>query len=221
MTTTLEMEIAYAVQAQVIAILHENGDFDLADRLTRCMRARQERYFGTGWPFSCRNAGCFFCHRAMVRGWSAGFRDWAQQANAATLAIIRIPSTIAIFEGVRWLRRGLRDVRDRTARRKRAWRPVCFGGLACGDARALIMIPHDGVSRQELYDTMSNRWPDLVLQDVADEQPSWEMTSQDAADLGMRRRGIEPLRISIMTQRATRVAVTSTPVIVEPMPVVI
>ena len=83
------------------------------------------------------------------------------------------------------------------------------------------MIRHDGVSRPELYDPMSNRWPDLVLQDVADEQPSWELTSQDAADLGMRRRGIEPLRIAVMTQRATRVIVTPAPVIVEPMPVVI
>ena len=35
------------------------------------------------------------------------------------------------------------------------------------------------------------------------------MTPDDAADLGSRRRGVEPLRIMVMPQRVTRVTVSA------------
>jgi hypothetical protein len=53
------------------------------------------------------------------------------------------------------------------------------------------------------------------------DEPTWEMTADEAADLGNRRRGAEPLRIVIMPQKITRVAIAPAPVMVEPMPVVV
>jgi hypothetical protein len=89
-----------------------------------------------------------------------------------------------------------------------------------GDHRALILVSHQGVDRRELQDALRPRWPDITLKDSEDEEPSWEMTTDDAADLGMRRRGVEPLRIVIMPQQIMRVRVT--PVIeIAPMPVVV
>jgi hypothetical protein len=41
MTTGYEMEMAYSDQQEVIAILNELGDSNLAARLERCMAARQ------------------------------------------------------------------------------------------------------------------------------------------------------------------------------------
>ena len=55
MTTEREMEMAYAVQQQVIAALYEMVIADLAARLQRCMTARQQRHYGDGWPYSCRS----------------------------------------------------------------------------------------------------------------------------------------------------------------------
>jgi hypothetical protein len=62
--------------------------------------------------------------------------------------------------------------------------------------------------------------PSIVLKDLAQEEPPWVMTAGDAADLGTRRRGVEPLRIMVMPQKVQRVIVAPTPVI-EPMAVVI
>jgi hypothetical protein len=47
------------------------------------------------------------------------------------------------------------------------------------------------------------------------------MTADDAAGLGSRRRGVEPLQLTVMPQKITRVTVASAPVILEPMPVVV
>ena len=58
-----------------------------------------------------------------------------------------------------------------------------------------------------MIDVLCRRWPDVVLKDLEYEEPMWEMTTDDAADLGMRRRGVEPLRMLVMPQRITRVTV--------------
>ena len=102
------------------------------------------------------------------------------------------------------------------------WRTVAFGGMVGGDGKALAMISHEGVDRRELQDRLRQRWPEMVLKDLGGEEPVWEMTAEDAADLGTRRRGVEPLRITIMPQRATRVTVAPAPVIeIAPMPVLV
>ena len=109
------MEKAYAAQQEVIDTLHEIGDPDLAARLERCMMARQQRHCGDGWPYSCRSAGCLWCRRTMIRGWWFGMREWSS-ASVSSLAIISVLSPIGVPDAVQRLRRGLRDVRDRTAR---------------------------------------------------------------------------------------------------------
>src|SRR4051794_35285001 len=134
------MEIAYAVQQEVITALHEIGEPDLADRLERCMTARQQRHYGTGWPFSCRSSACLWCRRAMIKGWWAGIRYWSEAATASSLAIVTMPQPAGLFDAVIRLRRGLRDVRDRTARRWRRWRTVSCAGLMGGDHVAMVVI---------------------------------------------------------------------------------
>ena len=89
MTTQHEMETAYLIQQEVIAVLYENGDPDLATRLVRCMTARRERHYGDGWPYSCRSAACVWCRSAMVRGWWFGMRELSS-ATTSSLAIISV-----------------------------------------------------------------------------------------------------------------------------------
>jgi hypothetical protein len=215
------MEMAYTVQQEVIAVVLEIGDHDLAVRLQRCMNARQQRHYGDGWPYSCRSSACFWCRRAMIRGWWAGIRYWSAAATTSSLAIISTRSPTGLPDAARRLRRGLRDVRDRTARRFRRWRAVSSAGMIGGDHTAMVMISHDGVDRRDVLDVLRRRWPDVVLKDLEHEQPMWKMTPDDAADLGSRRRGVEPLRIMVMPQRISRITVTPAPVILEPMPVLV
>ncbi len=221
MTTQCEMEIAYAAQQQVIETLNKIGDLDLAARLQRCMDARRKRHYGDGWPYSCRTPACHWCRRAMVLGWWAGMRYWSEGAQTSSLAIISIQSPAGLPDAVRRLRRGLRDVRDRAARRFKRWRTVSFVGMIGGDHRALVMISHENVERRELHDVLWRRWPEMTLNSLEHEEPMWEMSAQDAADLGRRRRGVEPLRILVMPQKISRATVSPVPIILEPMPVIV
>jgi len=82
------------------------------------------------------------------------------------------------------------------------------------------MISHDGINQRELQDVLWRRWPDIVLKDFEGEEPMWEMTAEDAADLGAHRRGVESLRIVVMPQQIARDTVAPARV-VEPMPVVV
>jgi hypothetical protein len=97
---------------------------------------------------------------------------------------------------------------------------VSIAGLVGGDHRALVMIAHQGVARRELQDVLRQRWPDAVLKELAQEEPAWTMTPDDAADLGSRRRGVEPLRILVMPQRIARVTVAPAHE-TAPMPVIV
>jgi hypothetical protein len=98
---------------------------------------------------------------------------------------------------------------------------VAFAGLMGGDRVAMVMISHEGVDRRELVNVLRGRWPDVVLKDLEQEEPTWAMAAHEAAALGSRRRGVEPLQLTVMPQKITRVTVASAPVILEPMPVVV
>ena len=52
---------------------------------------------------------------------------------------------------------------------------------------------------------LGRRWPDVMVKDLAQEEPVWAMKADDAAELGSRRRGVEPLRIVVMPQKVQRV----------------
>lgn len=219
MTTQRQMEMVYVAQQEVIALLRHDRDDDLALRLERCMVARRQRYFGDGWPWTCRSAACVWCRRPMIRAWWKGVCDWSAEASESSLAIIRLEPSSAWPDAVRRLRRGLRDVRDRTARQRRAWRDLTFAGMAGADRTAWIMIAHDGVDQDEVQDALRRRWPRVVVKGLAaQEVPQHAVTVEDAVQLGRCRRGIEPLRIVIMPQRA---ALPAPPSIIKPMPVLV
>ena len=88
-----------------------------------------------------------------------------------------------------------------------------------GDHRALVLISHEGLERREVLGALCRRWPEVVLKDLEHEELTWTMTPDAAAELGNRRRGVEPLRILVMPQRVTRVTVAPMLEIVEPMPI--
>jgi hypothetical protein len=138
----------------------------------------------------------------------------------SSVAIIPLQSPSGLHDAARRLRRGLRDVRDRTARRFRRWRTVSFAGMAGGDHRSLVMISHEGVERREVQGVLWRRWPDIALKNLEHEEPVWEMSAGDAANLGTRRRGVEALRITVMPQTIKRVTVAPVPMI-EPMPILV
>jgi hypothetical protein len=156
----------------------------------------------------------------MIRGWWAGIRYWSETAAVSSLVVITMAPPAGLYDAVIRLRRGLRDVRDRTARHWKRWRSVSFAGLMGGDHKALIIVAHQGVDRREVLDVLRQRWPSVVLKDLEQEEPTWVMTAYDAADLGSRRRGVEPLRVLVMPQKITRVTIAPVRVI-EGMPVVI
>jgi hypothetical protein len=131
---------------------------------------------------------------------------------------MRIDSSASLPDAVRWLRRGLRDVRDRLAHRSRRWREVCFAGMAGGDVhRVDAGVRHD-IDRREVQDVLRRRWPDVVVKELEQEEPTVAMSPGDAADLGRCCRGVEPLRIVIMPQH-DRQPITST--VLDPMPVLV
>jgi hypothetical protein len=87
-----------------------------------------------------------------------------------------------------------------------------------GDHKALVLIAHQGIDRREVQDVLRGRWPSVVLKEPEQEEPTWVMTAYDAADLGSRRRGVEPLRVLVMPQKITRVTIAP---IIEPLPVLV
>ena len=158
MTTDRQMEMMYVAQQEVIVALHAISETDLADRLENCMTARRERHHGDGWPRTCRSVACVWCRRPMIRAWWAGMCQWTTAARSS-LATMRIDSLAGLPDAVRRLRRGLRDVRDRTARHRNRWRDVCCAGMAGGDHTAMVMIIHEGIDWREVQDVLHHRWP--------------------------------------------------------------
>jgi hypothetical protein len=206
MTTDRQMTTMYADQDEVIARLTETGDLDLAGRLERCMTARRERHHGDGWPFTCRSAACVWCRRPMIRASWSGMCQWTAVATMWSLAVIPLHSSAGLPAAVQRLRRGLRDVRDRSARRWMRWREVCFAGMASGDHTALLLVIHEGIDRGEVQNVLCARWPAVVVKSLENEEPTVAMSPADAADLGRCRRGVEPLRVVVMAQHDRQVA---------------
>ena len=154
-------------------------------------------------------------------------RAWVMEDGApVSLAVLPLPDHPAGFRSrVARVRRALRDVRDRAARRHASWRAVALAGMATGDGTALVLVRHPGIARAEVADALGGRWPDAAVGDAAASEPSWAMATEDAADLARARRAVEPLRIVVPAQRAADVearrrAATGSPTpFFEPMPV--
>jgi hypothetical protein len=195
-TTQQGISIALHAQRKVIAALRAIDESELAGRLECCMTAHCD---GDGRLRACRSAGCVWCRPPLIQSWWTGIRDWAAPATSS-LAIIVLRSPTGLRNAVQRLRRALRDVRDRTARSRNQWRTVCFAGMVGGDGKALILIEHEGVDRQELLAVLQRRWPEVVLKNLDNEAPTSTVTADNAADLARFRRGVEPLRIVVLPQ---------------------
>ena len=220
---------AAAAQERVIAALVETGDLHIADRLQRCIEAMTSHRNGGGYPWTCRGAGCAWCGRTRARRWWTGLRRWITSVGApVSLAVLPLPHRPGTLRAaVARLRRGLRDVRDRTARRRASWRGAALAGMATGDGVVFMLVSHPGIARSEVAATLRKRWPAAVFQDVGAAEPAWSMSTEDAAEIARVRRGVEPLRIVVLPQRrgdpllVGRTAVVEPPVWLEPMPVLL
>jgi hypothetical protein len=89
--------------------------------------------------------------------------------------------------------------------------------MAGGDHTALVLVSHDGADQREVEDVLRRRWPNAVVKELEQEEPTVAMTAEDAADLGRCRRGVEPLRVVIMPQH-DRQPITSP--VIQPMPMI-
>lgn len=228
MTARRRTQEAAAAQKRVIEALRTTGHTYAADRLLRCMEAMTSRRNGGGYPWTCRGAGCAWCGRTRARRWWTGLRRWIASGGApVSLAVLPLPHRPGTLRAaVVRLRRALRDVRDRTARRRASWRGVALAGMATGDGVVFMLVSHPGTARSEVAATLRKRWPAAVFQDVGAAEPRWSMPTEDAAELARVRRGVEPLRIVVLPQRAAEataldmIGVNRVLVAVEPMPVV-
>jgi hypothetical protein len=81
----------------------------------------------------------------------------------------------------------------------------------------LVLVTHEGIDRHEIEAVLRRRWPNAVVKGVEQEAPTVAMSPADAADLGLCRRGVEPLRIVIMPQHARQIVMPA----IEPTQVVV
>ena len=74
--------------------------------------------------------------------------------------------------------------------------------MATGDDTAFVLVRHPGIARHEVAAVLGRRWPAAVVRKIGAAEPSWSMSVEDAAELARARRGVEPLRIVGLPQRA-------------------
>ncbi len=202
-------------QAEVIVALTLVGEDDLARRMANCQRSRLWRGDGSRWLFRCRLGGCWSCRRPILRTWWAGLREWA--GPDATL--VAVPLGGNAIAGMRALRRGLRDVRDRAVYRCPVWREVAFGGLLSG-ATAMVLVAHPEVRQADLLMILHQRWPQTVVSSLTGGEPLWKMDTATAVRLSIMRRGTEPLRSVVMPQGIPSQRPVGPPFL-EPMPMLL
>jgi hypothetical protein len=210
--TILEAE---AVQAEVIASLSSMGAATIAARLARCQSTRLWRH----QRWRCGSAGCWACRRTALRDWWGRIQAWATPA-ASLIVLPADHDPGKIVQASRRLRRSVRDVRDRHARDRRAWRFVAAAGIVTDD-RAYLLV--DGIDGGEAVQVFSRRWPGMMLGQNLD-VPPWTIAVEDAVQLALVRRGIQPIRLTVLEQRdRTSVADASTAfsdVFLDPMPMI-
>jgi hypothetical protein len=148
-----------------------------------------------------------------MRRWWRGFQVWL---TGPDISLAIIPVAGDLISDTRRLRKGMRDVRDRTAHRDPRWAGVAIAGLTDGD-RALILIRHPGIDRAEVWARFERRWPEIVLCNPGKFEPSYQMAVANAVALARCRRGIEPTRIVVMPQVAATLSLSEG----EPMPMLI
>jgi hypothetical protein len=130
-----------------------------------------------------------------------GIRSWLGNDEVSTIILPVVYHPGDFRRVVRTLRRSLRDLRDRQARKpgNRAWRQVVFGGMLCADMLAVIHIHHAGIPRQDVVAAVTRRWADAVPA-RRDYPVAADWSLDDRVALARIRRGAEPLRIVVAPQ---------------------
>jgi hypothetical protein len=109
---------------------------------------------------------------------------------------VLIPIAGDLVNRSRKIWKGLRDVRDRSARHDNRWRDMAIGGLV-EQERAMVIVQHAGIDLDEVWGVLERRWPQAVLTDVGGIEPSFRLIADDVAGLALPRRDIEPLWIAV------------------------
>lgn len=151
--------------SNLITALRESGDpvqLDLAGRLWRCAKQRQERRDGLRDRVDrpCRQVACEHCRRWRGREWRR--RATEQMASAdndhsslVTIMITCTGSLESIRDIIREFRVSLRNLRDRRAREDGRWRMISAVGLAEVDMVSpydiQLLPPH----RRQVIETLS------------------------------------------------------------------
>lgn len=161
-----------------------------------------------------------------MRRWYLGIRQWITlDSDPVSLAILPLPrKSGGLRASVAQTRRAVRDARDRAGRRNGRWRSVAIAGMASADRTAVVLIRHPGIVRADVADVLHRCWPGAIVGDVGSLSPSWEFAVEDAVELARAKRGVEPLRILVLSQRATfseQRASGSAASGLEPMPVLL
>lgn len=183
------------IQAHVIALLVDQGHVEAASRLAAC-QANRIISPTSAWRARCRNPGCYSCWNGELDNLWSTYRRWsAEDLNTFPVALPADIERLAVP-----LRRSLRDLRDREARRDPKWSDVAFYGAVEGH-RAVLRVSPWRVPPKAATAVLRRLWPDLDVLD-ADCCPTPMTDPHLRAALAIRRRGSEPLRIEVQPQRA-------------------
>ena len=221
-STRKELKTAEKHQTAVIAELFSSQNDYIAERMLRCQQDRFKR-LPTEFPWRCRSAGCWHCRRTKVQRQWLALKDWIEDGtnpSDISLAFVNVKDIRKVsndpIKAIRKVRKGFRDVRDRTAKVDYRWRSVSMAGLLSGEEdgyRVMILIQHKGLSRDDVWTVLEQRLPKITVCDPNGYEPSAIMTVEDAASLARNRRGLEPLRIVVTEQNI------ETDKVNQPMPV--
>ena len=144
---SMESEIVAMIEA-----LRELGDNDLAGRLWRCSRSRDDKRLAqqmgitTGWAKLCRSQACPSCRKWLSESGRRKAARQFQHADGAvcshvTIMLARTSELGVVQEVVRQLRIGLRNLRDRKARQTARWASVEAYGSVEVDALCSEDVP--------------------------------------------------------------------------------
>ncbi len=81
----------------------------------------------------------------------------------------------------------------------------CEFGAAVRPDPAVAAQPHTLVAR-EVAEVFGRRWPESTVGDVGSASPSSGFAIEDVVELARLRRGIEPLRLVVLAQRRSGIA---------------
>lgn len=74
--------------------------------------------------------------------------------------------------------------------------------MVTAEGRAVVLLHHPALMAACVLRVLQRRWPSIRAEGVTVSTPCFEWAAEDAAALALCRRGVEPLRIVVLPQRA-------------------